>query len=931
MSGVLRHIRDLAGGSSAEPGDAELLRRFAATQDQTAFRVLVRRHGSMVLGACRRLLGNFHDAEDAFQAVFVILARKAGSIRRPEALGAWLHEVALRTARRARVRAAIRQKHERQVPTMPDHDFLASVAWRDLQPVLDEEVQNLPVKLRVPFVLCYLEGRTYEHAAKHLCCLPGTISRRLAQARELLRSRLTRRGLALPAGVLAAALAEARGHAALTGTLVSPTIKAAVAVAAGKTSGALSAPVAALVEGGLRSMALSKAKTILTLALTIGLVCTSAGLVAERTLGKGAPQADAGKAETGDKNGAKPKPETPSAAKSSKTESAEISISCRVLAPDGKAVPSAQVMLLELPRDPAKLRSEEDFQMDLKGRTQSDADGRFQVRAPRPTGKEIVPPMIIVRANGFGLGMHGVAATDKEVVIRLPREQILRGRFVDLQGEPVKDLVVKIGAVVEKRGDSFAGAVAPAKSSTPWFKPLKTDAEGRFQVRGFGANQSVHIDVRDPRFKPARLELWKTEQQRAQEVVHVLEQAHFLQGRVTFADTGKPAAGVTVKARGSKSQTDADGRFRVNPIWHAGGPSYPGRTNVEFQPAAGSGYIGWMEFAEDSRGPGKGNKDINIALPRGVLIAGRVIDESSGKGVPRAGVSYLLKQKLPQKPITGWPAIGLVHPVTTGMDGKFSVLALEGQGHLVIKAAEASYIPVVVSLNQLTFGDPGGQRLYAHAVVPVDATATAPAKDVMVSLRRGLTVKGKLLNPDGRPARGAQIVSRLVSTTALWMGFIEIRGMPVAADFTLDGCDPDTELPVIFFDEKQNCGSIVHVSGKQASKPLEVRMQPCATAKVRFVTREGQPVQGHWGNVEMMLTPGPSWMTPAARKELAADSVGLANIYRGSYQLANFRSDGQGRLTLPGLIPGVRYRLNNRDFTARAGEVLDLKDVVVQR
>src|SRR5262249_8833511 len=159
------------------------------------------RHGPMVLAVCRRVLGNLHDAEDAFQATFLTLARKAESIRNPDTLAGWLHEVARRTAERARARALTRSRHEKRTAAAPHPDFLAAVAWRDLQPILDEEVANLPEKYRVPFVLCYLEGHTYERAARQLRCAPGTISHRLARARDLLRRRLTRRGLALPAGV----------------------------------------------------------------------------------------------------------------------------------------------------------------------------------------------------------------------------------------------------------------------------------------------------------------------------------------------------------------------------------------------------------------------------------------------------------------------------------------------------------------------------------------------------------------------------------------------------------------------------------------------------------------------------------------------------------------------------------------------------------
>src|SRR5262245_24028447 len=234
LSTVVRHLHWLAADApTGDPTDAQLLERFAAQREDAAFTALVRRHGPMVLAVCRRVLGNHADAEDAFQATFLVLVRRAGSIRRREVLSGWLHAVALRVAMRARSRTYTRRRHERRVPDMPRKDFLAAVAWRDLQPVLDEEVQGLPETCRDAFVLCYLEGKTYEETARQLGCRPGAISRRLARARELLRVRLTRRGLALPAGVLTAALSQQTAPAAVPAALLISTVKTTLRSTAG--------------------------------------------------------------------------------------------------------------------------------------------------------------------------------------------------------------------------------------------------------------------------------------------------------------------------------------------------------------------------------------------------------------------------------------------------------------------------------------------------------------------------------------------------------------------------------------------------------------------------------------------------------------------------------------------------------------------------
>ena len=188
--------------------DAQLLADFVTDRDEKGFEVLVWRHGAMVLSLCRRVLGDVHDAEDAFQATFLVFARKAASIGRGESVGGWLYKVAYRVALRARATTARRRGQEEPIDDLPGLTPDDDLIWRDLRPVLDEEIDRLPVKYRVPFVLCYLEGRTNEEAAEEIGCPKGTILSRLSRGREQLRSRLARRGLTLSVGCLVTALSE---------------------------------------------------------------------------------------------------------------------------------------------------------------------------------------------------------------------------------------------------------------------------------------------------------------------------------------------------------------------------------------------------------------------------------------------------------------------------------------------------------------------------------------------------------------------------------------------------------------------------------------------------------------------------------------------------------------------------------------------------
>src|SRR5262245_105361 len=237
---LVRHIHRLHRGEQAGgDGDAQLLARFVTGHDEEAFEALVRRHGPMVLGVCRRLLGDAHAAEDAFQATFLVLVRRAVTLDRPELLGNWLHGVAARVAREARARTVRRRTQERQAQTMarPEAEPLAEAAWADIRPILDEELGQLPEKYRLALVLCYLEGKTHEETAQSLGIPVGSVSWRLSRGRELLRQRLTRRGVALSGSVLAAVLSDGRLWAAVPAPLVATTVRCGLLLAAGKPAG----------------------------------------------------------------------------------------------------------------------------------------------------------------------------------------------------------------------------------------------------------------------------------------------------------------------------------------------------------------------------------------------------------------------------------------------------------------------------------------------------------------------------------------------------------------------------------------------------------------------------------------------------------------------------------------------------------------------
>jgi RNA polymerase sigma factor (sigma-70 family) len=255
--------------------DAQLLEQFSIRRDgggEAAFRALVERHGPMVLRVCLSVLRDEHDAEDAFQVTFVVLARKARSIRKQDSLASWLHGVAHRVALKVRTAARRRRAHESKVAASP----VSGEDVSDLSPMLHQEIERLPAKYRVPIVLCYLEGMTQDQAARELGWPIGTVRGRLARARDLLRTRLTRRGLTLSAGLAAAGSLPEMASAAVPAALLEATVKAALASTA---AGILSRAVTILLEAVLKDMALARFIKLAAPLVMIAVVASGAVMV----------------------------------------------------------------------------------------------------------------------------------------------------------------------------------------------------------------------------------------------------------------------------------------------------------------------------------------------------------------------------------------------------------------------------------------------------------------------------------------------------------------------------------------------------------------------------------------------------------------------------------------------------------------------------
>jgi RNA polymerase sigma factor (sigma-70 family) len=935
-SGVLQQLRYLVTDKDAQGiTDRQLLDCFTRQRDEAAFAALVRRHGPLVLGVCRRVLQNAHDAEDVFQATFLVLARKAGSVSRAASLGSWLYQVAYRMALKIRKQASNRRKREERVVPRAQADPLAEVSGRELLVAFDEELQNLPERYRTPLILCYLEGKTRDQAAGQLGCSASTLHRRLEQARARMRVRLERRGLVLPAALFAAGLTGDAACAGMPAALPASTVQAAMLVAGGKAAaGVCSARVAGLVQGALHALRVAKLKSA-------GAVLLAAGFVATGWLAWGAPTAD------------RPPPSLQVAAApavaalpAEEDQKQTMTVTGRVVDADGKPLKEAPVAVVIEPKAPGRGAGASSERTRVLGRGRADGDGRFRLTVPRPPSSrdDIVFVVAGASAHGFGWQVLHPRAERLETDVRLPRDLPFRGQLVDLQGKLAAGVTVWVKSIGTTTPGEFHGVQYEGKAEDlpPWPMPVRTDAEGRFLLHGLSTGLTAILGVSDDRFATQDLVVRTDAKSAAKDFMAALAPAHIIEGVARYADTGKAVANayLVVDAgmselgsfMGLEAQADGEGRFRLNP--------YPGSYFiVSAYGPEGQSYL-TIRHSFSWPSPSATKHQIELKLPRGVLVRGRITEAGTGAPVAVASVQYLPRRDNPNirnDVPTGWANVAV-----SRADGTFGLCVLPGAGHLRVHGPTSEYVLQERGQNQLDAGQPGGVRIYAHAFAPLELASGAEPRDLAVTLQRGVTVRGRLLGPDGKSVAEALLISRLhLSPGALYW-----RGFPLRVQdgrFEVHGLDPEKSYPVYFLDPKQKLGATVELFGKQAGSEVTVRLAPCGAASVRVVDAGGQPLAKQQVNLQMVVTPGPdrqeTQVLSGKSRELAADSDFVANIDRLNHWNDPL-TDNQGRVTFQALIPGATYRILGdteggivvqQEFTVESGKTRQLADIVRQR
>jgi RNA polymerase sigma factor (sigma-70 family) len=935
---------------TAQPGarqwtDRELLEDFAERGSEAAFSALVARHGPMVLRAARRVLRHEQDAEDAFQATFLVLARNAASIRKREAVASWLHGAAYRTAMQAKRSAARRRNHEARLraaarPAAP------SPVWDEVQAALDEEIQRLPEPFRAAFVLCVLEGKGRPEVAAELGVKEGTVWSRLTRARRLLQRRLTQRGIKLSALLAALSLAESPGRAALPAGLARSVIRFGPLVAAGEpAAGAIPTHVAALAAGVTRAMFPRNVKLATAVLLAVGLVATGAGVLARQALAAEERSAEGPPSDAG-------APKAP-AAKPAADELGAISYSGRVLGPDGRPVGGAKLYLtlswsyLKRPA-PAALQAT------------TGPDGRFQFTVPRARYGQSMTS-VVATAPGCGPAWVEVRADEPKdkLELRLVKDDVpLTGRVVDLQGRPVRGATVRVLHLLAAPGEDLGPWAEAARAKTEGSHELErkhlprklmsqeipglpkaatTGADGRFRLTGLGRERMAVLQIEGPTIATrqvraltragATVELpeWKpiSEPGLTRPTVVAYYGATFthaaaptkpIVGVVRDRDTNMPLAGVTVESYKLannpihgvdhiRTQTDAQGRYRLT-----GMPK--GQDNkIVVIPPDDQPYVPVHAVVPDTNGLDP--VTVDFGLKRGVWVEGKVTDKAMGRPVQTSVQYFALLRNPNLRDHPGFDGTFLFkRDGRTKADGSYRVVGIPGPGLVVVQAG-AGYL---LSGERDDAEGAGNKPLYTspyhlwgmstNALAPIDPAQGADRVTRDVALDPGETLHGTLVGPDGKPRTGVRAYG--LTGNGGWE-----RDALETAEFTVRAFNPRRPRPVLFRQVEAGLVGVL-VPPKDARKSVTVRLQPGATAAGRLVDADGRP---------------------RANVELDVSIRVRGNSWDGYSLPGKIKTDQEGRFRVGTLLPGYSFELYDRRGTfrfgdgLRSGETKDLGDV----
>jgi RNA polymerase sigma factor (sigma-70 family) len=902
---VLEQVIRSVGRSADQPevSDRELLRRFAEEDDQAAFATLVRRHGGMVLGVCRRALPTMQDAEDACQATFLVLLQKATSGNWRHSVANWLYTTARRVAANARRQAERRARREGRAAVPEAVDPAEQMTGRELLRALDEELDKLPPRYREPLMLCYLEGQTRDEAASRLGVAVGTVKTQLERGRKKLGDALTRRGCTLGTGLLAFAVTSPAG--AFPSRLVQAILAA--------VSGSPPAAVAALARGVSMSVFANRLMTaVLALigatALGIGLWLLRPALVDNRSLVEPLLVADQTHA---------------------KLLSAEEShtFSGRVLGPDGRPVSGARLWVV-----PGTSRKNGFDPVAVAER--SGADGRFRFRVPKAKTvhrehRYQVPVMVVAAASGY---FPGWAEGNENVTVRLAQGDVaLKGRVTNLEGRPVAGATVRatavhapaagtldpwLAALRGRRKDSLMpregmhfGTGVPADVLPGVTLTARTDADGRFVLAGYGKDRMMRVVVEGPGIATRWVSFVTRDVGTGVIGVSASGQPYLgaagtlavpptrlITGVVRDRLTKKPLAGVTMQSylmAGSdfinmqvKTTTDASGRFTLS-----GMPK--GRGNVILAvPDGAQSHLGASAEVPDPAGFAA--VTVDFALGRGIPIEG-IIRDQAGKPVPLAWVLYCPDRSNTEAVLKGsrFPGhlAGMRSP--TGPDGRFRVTGLPGKGFLVVEMEGRRYLAAcdrvkegtmaVTVLNTLPYRV---RTDSCNAACAIDVPKASKVFRRDLSVETGLGVIVSVVGPDGKPVAGAESFAARARDT--W------KGETLPGQHRLEALNPRRLRTILFRHSASGLVGKLNLSADFTGDRCVVSLRPGVNLAGRVLDDEGKPRAGARVTLRFM----------SAHQDDSAESWAVLTGPKEP-----ITTDAAGRFRIAGLPPGLAYEM----------------------
>jgi RNA polymerase sigma factor (sigma-70 family) len=968
LGAALRRLNRLwADGTITGFSDVQLLERFVVGRDAAAFEALVAHHGPMVLGVCRGILNDPNDAEDAFQATFLILVKKSTTLRRHDALGPWLYRVAHRVAIRANAAAARRRTCERRAGQMAATTSPSGPSAPDEQlQALHEEIARLPEKLRRAVILCDLQCVPQNRAAGELRLSERTLQRRLSEGRERLKARLIRRGLAPDGGVLGPAFLR-QARVAVPPAWGEATVRAALATANHSlTVGVVSAGAMELTREVLRLMLLQK------------LALASATLLAAGLIAWGASAALVSFAENPSKktiatsySPVRPRSETPVRQAEPKLldSTAKVSIGGRVIGHDGEAVAGAKLYLTVMQgyyRQPFPAS-----ELAVTG-----PDGRFAFRVSKSTiGDEKIVAAAIAMNHGVGWLEISAGGNRDDLTVRLVKDDVpITGQVVDLEGKPVPGATLRVLEISAAPGGDLGQRVESAQGKTDenlrlatqdfkWNSinvsrlaiKVTTDATGRFVLSGIGRNRLVRAQLDGPVIASKYLHVLtlnsnvnrstsvtrngnsvtrsttisrntstdrkgKLEPEKYYEAnfVYVAAPTKPVVGVVRDKHTRKPLAGVTVEANKLandpvpgrnivETTTDAEGRYRLTGL-----PKGEGN-KIRLVPRDDQPYLSVHAVVPDN--PGLDAATVDFELNRGIWIEGRVTDKVTGKPV-RGSVDYFALENNPH--VRHHPGFdGTIPPVwghETKEDGSFRVVGLPGPGliavfytgeHLLAPDRDDGY--GIKERVLYTAPRQLGFLINYTALARIDPPKGVESVKRDVTLDPGWTFTGTVNGPDGKPLDGARSFGL---TDRGWshepMKTAEFKVLAFSSRRPRD----------VFFQHLEEGLVGVMQPPQEDGRSVTVQLAPGATVIGRLVNTDGAPR----ADVQLDLR---------CRQKMSSMYFDWSDYFPGQ-----IRTTKDGRFRIEALLPDYEFRLSSGEGvlpfggdTLRSGQTKDLGDV----